>query len=501
MVQPDAGLSVTNTDTYAVPLGLGSIATYCKQKHPEIDILLIGAYTDMPHEEQMKKILEYNPDILAISSTISSQENAYDIAKKAKEQNKNIIIVFGGVNSTSLYEQILKNRDFVDAIILFDGEEAFAEVVDRVKKNKSFEGINNLAYKDKKGLHIDKNKITIKIPSLCKILDKNPPIDYSVFDMNTFLKKTEMRGFGRAISYFGGKGCIKRRGFFKEKIYTLKEYEDLVNNMGACSFCGRNELGYRILPWSLEKELINYLYEKYGVRGLFNVQDVVSLDEEQGDPKWKNTWFRFFIMAGQVTQKNIDILKKKYSPNLVLQIGVESVDPNMLKEFGKSPEFTREYYLKNLDLMEKNGIQAHYTFVLGGSNETRESLKKTGDFIKEIVKRKNVTWIGASPLIVLPGSPYFRMLSEKEKKLKDKDLFDVSELHRLFLRHFAPKITREDVLNIIKDCFSYAKLIRSDLILDGKGLTKEEEKFVGSYRPYTHKEGSWTFNFVQNKKN
>ena len=490
LVQPEAELSVTTTDTYSPPIGLASIATFCKNQHPDLEIKIIGSY-NMTHQEQINYLEKFKPDILGLSPTISSQKNAYEIAETTKEKF-NSINILGGVNSTQLWGPILNNRKFIDAIILYDGHFATSELINRLEKNQIFENIPNVTYRKDKEIVPPKQ---IFIPSLEQI----PDINYSLLDMDTFSELTEQRGFGKAISYAPGRGCSKRGGKLEKNLMKWEDFQEILKTMHACSFCGRNEIGFDTIPYIREIKTINRLNKNYGITGYFNIQDTVSLLPAKAPKNWEEFWFRLFITSELASkQKNIDLLKNKYSENLVFQIGIESANEDMLRKFGKFGHNT-EYFLKMNELLNKNNIQLHATFVLGGPGETKKSLKETSQLIKELSKMENVTWIGASPEILLPGSPdyvnYLLLNPNLKAKYKKEDLINVKQAHKDMLKYVSPEIIREDVIGSIKEAFTNAKKNNPNIILDGKGLTPEEEKQAECYRPYLENP-NWKFRFA-----
>ncbi len=483
LVYPEIECSVTRTSTYSLPLGLGSIATFCKKK---LGVLLNVKILDgslMNHKEQLKEIEKFKPNIIGIAPTIASQKNAYEIGTLAKKFNA--LVIFGGVNSTNLWKNMLTNRDFIDCIVLYDGEIPFYLILNRIKEykiigKKCFEGIPNLIYKDKEGkIH---EPSSIYIPNL----EDLPDIDYSLFNLNRFFEQTQKKGFGKAITYYAGKGCSKRGGINLKKFYSSKEYNSLVCSMDVCTFCGRNELGLRNIKEDREARILKNLHQKHGVRGFFNVQDTVNL-KNSTPIGLKNCWFRLFIGTESITTENIQRLKQRYGSKLIFQVGIEATSPKIRNVYGKTSTDIYDLISK-IKLMKKEGIELHASFILGGRGETRESLKKTTEFTKILADYENVTWILMSPQLILPGSPDYKsflQLPRMSRKYANQDLIDIKEINQDFLSQFTPDLTRQEILTEIKQTFEeIRKKGRKDLILDIKGVVKDEEEYVSPSRPY-----------------
>lgn len=480
-VYPEIQSSVTNTATYSLPLGLGAVATYCKKIFgDEMEIKILDG-SMMTHTEQVAELEKFQPDFIGLSPTIASMGNAYLLASRAKELGA--VVMFGGVNSTNLWRQMLKNRPFIDAIVLYEGEEAMAEILRRwrsgKKGDKMFRDTPNAAYRINRGEVIGPKKIRVFS------LEELPDIDYSLFDLPKFFIQTEERGFGRVVSYYGGKGCFKRSRLSLQNEYIAMEYDQIVRQMKTCTFCGRNELGFRCLSPERECTVLHHLHDDYGARGFFNVQDTVNLhvDVPVG---LDDSWFRLFIGAENITPKNIRRLQHRYGPHLIFQAGIETATPEMRRALGKTPITSQEIFAK-VKLMEQKGIQLHASFIFGGRGETVSSLKATAKMAKQLADYPNVTWILISPQLILPGSPDYRSLLTMpgmDKKWGKEDLINLVKINRDFLRFFTPELTRKKILEEIKSVFAEIKKTGNRAVLDVKGVVPHEEEEIQPRREY-----------------
>jgi radical SAM superfamily enzyme YgiQ (UPF0313 family) len=485
LVYPEIESSNTNTSTYSVPLGLGSIATYCKRSFGDLEVKILDGSL-VSHKEQLIEVESFKPDIIGINSTIASQSKGYEIGKLAKDIGS--LVIFGGVNSTNLWQNMLRNRDFIDGVVLYDGEIPLYCVINRLKEqkifsNNCFSGIPNLAYRDSEGnIHAP---ASIHIPELQSL----PDVDYSLFDLNRFFEQTQKRGFGKAITYYAGKGCAKRGGLNLKQDYSFEEYNQLVSSMDVCTFCGRNELGLRNLEEDAEARILRNLHDAYGITGFFNVQDTVNIKNSK--PIGLNdSWFRLFIGIESVTPENIKRLKQRYGPNLIFQAGIETVNPQMRQVYGKKTTDVDDLILK-VELMKEEGIQLHASFILGGRGETEKSMNKTTEFARKLSDYDNVTWILISPQLILPGSPDYRALLQMPKMYKkyaQQDLINIAEINQDFLRYFAPDMAREEIVEEIKKTFSDIRMKKRKLVLDVKGVIAEEESYINPNRPYCAEE-------------
>ncbi len=484
LVYPEIECSITRTSTYSLPLSLGSIATYCHQRLPNLEIRILDG-SMMSHKEQLRAVEAFMPHVTGISSTMASQHKAYEIAGLAKQLDS--LVFFGGVNSTNLWQNMLHNRGFIDGVILFDGEIPLYLILNRLKEKPllgagCFNGIPNLAFRSKDN--------SIQAPSHIHIpsLDDLPDIDYSHFDLERFFQQTQSKGFGKALTYYAGKGCAKRGNIQLKDFYSLEEYNKCVSSMNVCSFCGRNELGLRSFKEDREANVVKNLYDKFDVRGFFNVQDAVNL-ANSSPIGLDDAWFRLFIGTENIVPKNISRLQKRYGSNLIFQAGVESANSGMRTVFGKKSCDSHEIISKTR-LLEKEGVQLHASFILGGRGETLESVKQTTALVRRLADFDNVTWLLISPQLVLPGSPDYRALLQMplmKVKYATQDLIDIPEINRDFLAQFAPALSRETLLQEIAACFDDVRAKNKHVILDVKGVVGKEEGLVKPRRGYEKK--------------
>lgn len=80
----------------------------------------------------IKRIKEFNPDFICFSVVTDNYHWSSEMAKLVKK-NTSAPIVFGGIQVTSCPEEVI-SRDFVDFIVVGEGEHAILELVENPKK-------------------------------------------------------------------------------------------------------------------------------------------------------------------------------------------------------------------------------------------------------------------------------------------------------------------------------------------------------------------------------
>tara|TARA_A100001011_G_C14311105_1_gene845653 strand:- start:1822 stop:3495 length:1674 start_codon:yes stop_codon:yes gene_type:complete len=124
-----------------------------------------------------KKINNFKPDLLAISSTEDMWELGMKVLEEGREYKtkNNIPTIAGGVFPTFAPEICIKN-DLVDLVCVGEGENALLQLSDKIKKKEDFEDITNCWVK-KNNKIIKKNPISKPVD-----INQNPKIDISLFE-------------------------------------------------------------------------------------------------------------------------------------------------------------------------------------------------------------------------------------------------------------------------------------------------------------------------------
>lgn len=122
---------------YSVPLNIGYIGAYLKEKLDKTIDLSLFKYPD-----KLIRTLKNNmPNIIGLSCYSWNQELVLHIARKVKQISPEVLVVLGGPNidTTEDYlNEFLKNNNFVDYYIPFDGEEIFLSLIE------NYLSVNNL---------------------------------------------------------------------------------------------------------------------------------------------------------------------------------------------------------------------------------------------------------------------------------------------------------------------------------------------------------------------
>ena len=139
-------------------------------------------------------IISYNYDIVAFSCYIWNIEPISRICEDIKQINKNVKILLGGPEVSYESYNFMLNNDFVDYIIVDEGELIFRQFIKSYLDDKDFSKIPSFLYRDKN--EIIENEYTPPIENLAFI--KGP---YDIFDENSIKDKIVYYETSRGCTY------------------------------------------------------------------------------------------------------------------------------------------------------------------------------------------------------------------------------------------------------------------------------------------------------------
>jgi radical SAM superfamily enzyme YgiQ (UPF0313 family) len=339
-------------------LGIESISSYLKEKGHTVDLLFdpgLGNnfYFDLPFLNKfingdmlIRKAKRFNPDIIAISCVTNLYPAIKRIAGKLKGA-LNVPIVVGGIHPTSIPDDVIKEECF-DIVCIGEGEEALAELADKIEKKESYLDIRNLWIKDEKGV-VHKNPLR----PLIKDLNKLPFPDKSIF---------HKYGAIAPMLVMTGRGCPYQCTFcvnnFRKNLYPKERY-----------------LRTRNVDRVIE-ELIE-LKKRYKMKYVKFEDDVFAWDLKwlkEFREKYNrhiNLPFSCYLSPLNVKEEIIAELKKAgcVSISIGIQSGNERIRRELLKRY-----YTNEQILKSTELIKSFKIELSVEFIFGFPTETPKEM-------------------------------------------------------------------------------------------------------------------------------
>ncbi len=447
------------------------LSSYMKQN--EIDVSMIhinyeyGVHPEN-YEEIIRRIQEFRPDVIGITSTTFQYPVSCRVAEKIKEYGYEGLVILGGIHATIAPDD-LSDSPF-DAFSIGEGEITLTTLM---KKYVHGESITNI-----KGLDIksDGRIITNGYPEVLEDLDVLPVRDYEIINAKKILELSKgwfSVSFSRGCPY-ACKFCINQKlrkdfvAFTKARYYRCQSVDKVItdllkyiNNYPIIKmFNFDDDLLIMDKKWFSEfaEEYRLKIYEKYGIKYVINTR------------------------ANLITEEVVKELKDSGCHEC--QVGFETGNEE-LRNGVLAKEITNVQLEKAFDLFNKYGVRSLAYTMLGIPGESENSVKET---IKELVRLKP-TLIRMTFFEPFIGTPLYEYCIENELfddkflnidnftksvvKMENITNYELSRYHLLFPWYLNMEMMGEDDSGVV-----YGQLIDEYMGLSEKeidDLTVKEE--------------------------
>ncbi len=433
------------------PLGLLYLIGVLKSKG--YDDLHLVSLTDPPVSEKrsfdhLLSLLKQHPDVVCVSSLTPEWTKAVKICEVAKEYAGKVMV--GGPHPSIFREELLEKYPFIDIVVFGEADNTIHEIISRIEKGSSLEGIKGVAYRENgKILRNEQNP-------LIKDLDAIPFPDRDCLDFPSYHTPFTILT-SRGCPY----GCI----------YCFKPVHGSV-------WRGRS-------PENVISEM-EYLLNRYPEvfernRTIAIIDDTFNLNLERAKK-----------ICDEVVERELDIKlscvnglhvrsvdyelfqKLKKAGCSEVWFGIESGNPTILKRINKG--ITTDM-VKNAVKQAKRAkipvVGGH--FIIGLADETIETARDTVAFAKGL----GLNIMGVNHANVLPGSKLWDWVMEHGKLLYPIENMDFSSYKSIGEPAFeTPEFTADERRKV------YAEAVAvSDSLWRHKGFAPGKVlKFIFSLR-------------------
>ena len=173
-------------------LGIASLSAFLKKEGHNTSLIHLVAPPG--RDELTRRIREEAPDVIAVSTTSHMFPHVRQWIEWIKE-DKDIFTICGGAHPTIDPEGTMAEAR-LDAICLGEGEEALAELCDKLERDQDPSGIPSLWVR--RGEQVKRNPVR----PLIEDLDSLPLPDRSIFDTALFCAQQHERG-----TLMASRGC------------------------------------------------------------------------------------------------------------------------------------------------------------------------------------------------------------------------------------------------------------------------------------------------------
>ena len=341
-----------------VPTGVGILASLIKRMGHDCQVLDLNRFRPVLDVEQVKELLiGYSSrfEIVLLSGMITTLRWQQYVARLVREVFPEACLVSGGGLASDFDEVVFSWIPELDATVQGEGEPILPHLLQNYARIKGSRRIFG--------------------PEIVQNLQGIPQVDWDSFDMEMYLKNPIWGiGAGNASwTPFQSKGSI-----------------NLISSRGCpykCNFCDRKATGgwsYRI--YSVEQILaeVRTVIDRFHVDFIGFVDDnflsnkarLVDLLPEM--EKIGITWG----CHGRLNEVDEDLAGRLRRAGCVyIGFGGESADPYVLKRMNKKNK--PEEMSRAIKACQKHHITPNCTWIMGYPGETRESLRRTAQFILE----------------------------------------------------------------------------------------------------------------------
>ena len=408
------------------PLGVAYLASYLiKHGYP---VQVIDALGENPEQTvafrkgsflrglTFKEII----DRIDSDSRIVGISNLFTFAYPAVEelyqeihrQHPDKRIILGGPHPSALYEEILLNHPEVSYVFRGkEGEQDLLKLVMYFDGKLKFEELTGIASRNERG-DVIALKDTVRIENLEK--ENMPFPDRDLLPMENYIKAQEGHGpsSGRWTTILTTRGCPYGCTFCESRQtkWVARTAQDVVDEMEECM--GR----WGITEFHFEDD--NMTFEKR--RTLAICDEIVK---RKINVKWQTP---NGIRASRIDEEVL--VKMKESGCVHITIAPESGSPKVLEDIvKKGGDFDLDQLKKCGTFAHKIGLKVAAFFVLGLPGETKEDMKMTISYAKELAK-VGIDEAVFGLFIPLPGTPLWDEVKEKRIGMDFLDLLSVGDM-------------------------------------------------------------------------
>jgi len=409
---------------------LATIGTVLLNEGNKVKILDLRV-SKFPIKDVTRAIKEFSPEYVGMTFTTPLFPEASKLASYIKKLKKDVIMISGGPHTSAMPIDTLKESEF-DIAVFGEGEETIKEISQGKKLNQ----IEGIAYKIKNAVKMNKPR------KLILDLDSLPMPAWHLFD----LKKYKTPRISCRQNPVGpletSRGCVY-----------------------GCVYCSKCTFGRRFRKKSVGRVIAEIEHMlKAGFKEIHVLDDMFSTDIERAKKicdeiirrKIKFHWTLINgIRVDRVDEELLTKLKKAGCYRLAF--GVESGDSNVLNIIDKKiklPEIKRAFKIAN-----KVGMETIAFCMLGLPGDTKESMQRTIDLMKEV----KPTLPKVSILLPLPATPLFNEW-DKQGLILTKNWEDYS-FHSTARVYKHPNLTDEEI-------YVYYKKFWKEILLSPEFLAR-----------------------------
>ena len=359
-----------------LPLGLLAIAANVNPKH-SLKVLDVTV-KNMSIEDTVRYIEDYKPDVLGLSVVTRRLYPMYVISRRIKETLPDVKIVAGGPHINYWPEETMR-LGTLDYVLPSYGERTFPHFIDALENGggELLKTVPNLYYRTSDGAIRSNPPDEIPI-----VLDSLPFPNRRLINLDDYFSAVDR---AKMTTLYSSRGCPFHCIFcdVQEKQFHYRTAKSVADEFEEITALGIREI--------------------YVLDDTFNInrQRVLDICNELISRNIKVRW----STRARVAPFDADMMRlMKEAGCTRLHVGVESLDPGLLKYMGKKE--TLEQIRSFFKLCRDFNMETLGYFIIGFPGETKEYRER---FLKEVLKL-DVTYAFCNILYPLAKTQYYKSL-------------------------------------------------------------------------------------------
>ncbi len=357
LIMSDSPVFIDEERGYNPPLGLLYLAAYVLRNSNHTINILDTQVEELSYDQIKQKISQFKPDLVGIQAMTFTLIDVIKVAKLVKEIDPSIKVVLGGPHVNIFpYETIA--IQYIDYLILGEGEQVFSEFLDCISDGKKLRKINGIIFKTSSGKIIHTGQ-----RQLIQDLDILP---FPSRELTPYKKYTSLLAKRSPITtMITSRGCPYN-----------------------CAYCHRPHLG-RIFRARSAMNVVDEMEEcvNLGVKEILIYDDTFTIDKKRtldicsGIIKRKlDIGWDIRARVDTIDKEMLLILRKAGCERI--HYGVEASSQRILNNLRKG--ITLKQVKDAFNWTKQAKIESLAYFMIGSPGEGKEEIVKTIDFAKNL---------------------------------------------------------------------------------------------------------------------
>ncbi|MFH0804142.1 MAG: radical SAM protein [Candidatus Zambryskibacteria bacterium] len=357
-----------------LPLGILSVGSALHRAGFDVELINI---TEKEIERTVEFIIKQDPMLVGFSVMTGRQTKHSAEMSKLVKNKSGALILWGGIHPSLLPKECLA-ENYIDLVIVGEGEETAVELAQKLMQKKSLDGILGLGFKGGGQIKLNPARPFIKN------LDEWP-WDFSLLPMEKYLYK--LGKFKRVIAYKTSRGCPFN-----------------------CSFCYNRAFNQsRFRAWSIDhvQRDISFLKEKYKIDAIKFYDDNFFVDKNRALTILRKTNLPSHLEV-RIDMIDDNLAKELKDQNVFdLLIGAEAGSDRILSLINKRITVDRIY--SAVKSLAKFNVPACYSVIVGLPTETEAEFEATINLLYQIYKIHPEATFTLGAYMPYPGSLMYDM--------------------------------------------------------------------------------------------